>query len=270
MKRKYKDDEEEITWELSVPSEKLQDYSLLLYGEKKIGKTTLASRFPDVAFLMCEPGGKAVAIHQRPIHNWNEFVDHIRWFRKHPSKFRTIVVDTVDLCYKMCQAYKCAKLGIDHPSDEAYGKGWEQIRDEFHMRMAEIQSLGRGVIFISHANQKEVEMQDGSKLWVTEPSMAPAAYRTLVPMIDMWFYYGYKTKEGGQQLWIKGTAEVAAGHRVKGHFVGVRRIDMGSNEDEAYANFIAAWNQQKVEVKRKQKVKSSRVGRVGRVVVVGR
>ena len=43
----------------NVPSDDLADYVLMIAGEKKIGKTSLAAEFPDSFVIEGEPGNAA-------------------------------------------------------------------------------------------------------------------------------------------------------------------------------------------------------------------
>ncbi len=229
---------------VSLPSENLSDYSILLYGEKKIGKTTLASQFEKAFFLMCEPGGKALKIYQRPVNNWEEFKKYINLALN--SEFRTIVIDPIDLAYKMCLDYICKEMLIDHPADEKWGKGWNAIRDEF---TKEINKLlhAKGVILISHATESEIKTRTGITYHKLSPTMSGQARDILEGVVDIWAYYGYDNKN--RILTILGDDHVGAGHRLENRFEykdgsPIREIPMGTNSKEAYINFIKAFENQ--------------------------
>lgn len=227
---------------LSRPSTRLGDYSILLFGLEKIGKTTLAAQFPDAMFLMLEPGGRGLSIYQTPITNWSMFKKALRLLAKDP-RFKTVVVDTVDIAFKMCERSTCRKMGIDHPSDEDWGKGWNAIRDEFTEQMAILLSLGKGVVLISHATEREIKRRDGSKYHVIGPTMAGQARSVIQPMVDIWCYYAFEKDR--RVLTIRGDEHVTAGVRPPKNFLSgdtqLSTIDMGTSPEEAYANFVAAF-----------------------------
>lgn len=230
--------------ERSRPLTRLHDYSILMFGEKKIGKTDLSAQFPDTIHLMFEPGGKAQEIFQRPVHTWREFKGYVRLLKK-DRRFANVAVDTVDLAYTRCFEYMMQKLGIEHPSDEAYGKGWSAIRQEFGTEMATLMSIGKGVLFISHATEKEIKMRSGDKYEKIMPTLAGQGRDVVEGMVDLWFYYGYDGRD--RVLTITGNDHIGAGHRLKKNFrypdgSPVHEIPMGANAEEAYANLIAAFN----------------------------
>jgi len=236
----------------SVPSNRIGDYSILLFGEKKIGKTDLTAQFPDTFHLMSEPGGKAQSIFQREVPDWRTFKGYVKLLKKDKT-FRTVTVDTADLLYAHCFDYAMNKLGIDHPSDEAYGKGWKAIRDEFEKEIMALINTGKGIIFISHATEREIKMRDGAKYDRIQPTMSGQARDILEGLVDLWFYYGYDGTD--RVLTIQGSDHIGAGHRLKKNFLTpagqpLSEISMGRNAEEGYTNLIAAFHNKYVPPKR--------------------
>jgi hypothetical protein len=258
---KSKEDKKEVLdfslpTKLSVPSGEVGDYSLLIYGEKKIGKTTLASQFNEAFFMMCEPGGKALKIYQSPIRSWDELKKYVSLLTK-DKKFKTVVIDTVDNAYKMCVDYICKKLVIADLSEEDWGLGWRAARDEFS---AEITKLlhHKGVIFISHSVEREIKTRSGVKYHRISPTMSGQAREFLEGIVDIWAYYFYEDKK--RFLLIEGNDHVGAGHRVEGHFrypdnTPIVEIPMGVSSKEAHTNFIEAFNNRLQKGEEKKGVK---------------
>jgi len=241
---------EEPIGKLSLPkykserSDSLQDYSILIYGKKKIGKTSLTAQFEDTLALMCEPGGKAQEMYQVPCKNWKELREYTRLFIK-DDRFKTASVDTADYAYEFCMEYICKKMVIDHPSDEGYGKGWKAVRAEFQAWVTELLHSGKGIIFISHSKDEAFKTRKGEEFNKVGASMAGQAKDILEGLVDIWANYEYDGKR--RYLIIGGSDEVDAGNRVEGHFLDtdgtpLSRIPMGNNPKEAYRNFIAAFN----------------------------
>lgn len=233
-------------FELSEPTNDLGDYSMLWYGREKIGKTSMAAQFPDPVFLMCEPGGKALRIMKRDIMNWKDFVGSVDWLEAHPKKFQNVVVDTADRAAKMCEDSILQKLAIQHVSDAEWGKGYAMVKDEFAKQISRLLKLGRGVIFTSHAVERNIKSRSGASYDRIEPTMPKMAKEVLEPMVDIWAYLAYD-EDGGRVLDIRGNDHVAAGHRLQEHFVGVEKIPMGKEAKAAYDNFVAAFHN-KLEV----------------------
>lgn len=230
--------------ERSKPSGRLADYLILLFGEKKIGKTDLTAQFPDTFHMMTEPGGKSQAIFQRPVNNWREFIGYVKLLEKDKT-FKNVTVDTADILYSHAFDFVSQKEGFDHPSEEAYGKGWKAIRDEFTKWILRLIATGKGVTFISHATEREIKMRGGEKYDRISPTMSGQARDVLEGLVDLWFYYGYDGDD--RVLTIQGSDHIGAGHRLKHNFkytdgTPIVEIPMGRSAEEAYANLIAAFN----------------------------
>lgn len=244
--------------ERSVPCESLQDYSQLLYGAKKIGKTTLTSMFPKAFFYLCEPGGKALSIYGASIKNWLDFKGYTRLIEK-DKKFKNVIIDTADFMYEMCSEYVCKKLVIDHPSDEGWGKGWKAVKKELATEIMKLLHSGKGVILISHSREEEIKKKEGDAYNRTSSTLSGQAKELLEGLVDIWSYYTY---EGSKRvLYIQGDDYIDAGHRLEGRFIypdgtPIRKIPMGDSKEEAYENFVSAFENKLPRPKANSKVEA--------------
>jgi len=230
--------------EKKKPSQKLWDYIFLLFGEKKIGKTSMLAEIDDAFFAMFEPGDKALSTYSHLFTKWSDFRLAVRAL-KTDKRFSVVVVDTVDLCYKAAEAYALKKLGIEHASEEAYGKGWAAIRKEFTDQIMELVNSGKGVVFISHATEKEIELRRGGKYDVITTTMSGQARDVIEGLVDVWAYYGYDGED--RVLTIVGDDTLSAGHRLGNNFrtpdgKPIRVIDMGKSPADAHKNFMDAFH----------------------------
>lgn len=262
-----------LSTELSEPIEDFGEAIWSLYGEKKIGKTSLAAMFPSSFFFLFEPGGKGLRIRRNPVPNWLTFKQLIPQFLKSP--LQTAVIDTVDIAYLRCFEKGCQDNGVDHPSEGGYGKVWDYIRTDFAKTMDLLVGSGKGVIFISHADDKQFERRTGGQYTKIVPSMAKAAREYAAGISDIIAYYGYYGDE--RLLTVSGNETLDAGHRLKYRFwvydeerteaelyrtleskdqedieraeswIRVHSIPMGSTEQEGYNNILTAWNNRQLE-----------------------
>lgn len=230
--------------EKSSPSKELFDYSILIYGKKKIGKTSMMSQPEGVLGLMCEPGAKAQEMYQVSCRNWSELRHYTRLFIK-DARYRIGLVDTADYAYAYCMAHVCSQLCINHPSEEDYGKGWNAVRTEFNSWVSELLHSGKGVVFISHSKDDEFKTRKSETYHKVGSSMPGQAKDILEGLIDIWANYDYDGTD--RVLIIGGSDEVDAGHRCEGHFKNaeggpITRIPMGRSPKESFENFVAAFN----------------------------
>lgn len=224
----------------SVPETDLSAYSILLYGQEKIGKTSFTAQFPKPLHLMFEPGGKSLELFKEDVKDWAHFRKLLPEIEKDTS-FKNIVVDTADVAYVMAERWVCEANGVSDLEDMEYGKGWRKIRLEFHTCVRRLLKTGKGVIFTSHVSEKQFKRRGGESTDRIVPSMSKQAREILEPIVDIWCYYRYKPN-GGREFIVRGNEEISAGTRTKNHFVDIDRIPAGASEEEAYRNFVDAFN----------------------------
>ena len=232
---------------VSLPREKtakvkeLAGYSILIYGEKKIGKTSLAAQFPDAFFLMFEPGGKALELFAAPVKSWKHFVAYLDTLERE-DRFDTVVIDTIDLCYEACYESICKANNITHPNEmRDHGQTWRAIKTEFQRQIHRLLSLGRGVILLSHAKEVEIMGLNGQATTRIQSTMSGQAHDVVDALIDIWIYYGYKGRN--RYLFLNGNEHITAGARnMEDHFLLDNPIYCGKSAAETYQNFQAAFN----------------------------
>ena len=178
------------------PLTDFNQYSLLIYGREKIGKSTLFSSFPDILFLTTEPGTKGLEIFETPVENWREILQVVTLLKKGDHKFKRVVFDTIDRAYDMCLDYKCRELGIEYPGitadgKEDFGKSWKMIKQEFMNMIHELSRLKLGVSFTSHAVESEIISSSGEKYTRVYPSMSKQARGIIEALVDFFFYAEY-------------------------------------------------------------------------------
>lgn len=239
--------------ERSKPVTDLGGYSILFYGKKKIGKTTMCQHFPDTLFLMAEAGAKKLSIWQKPVRSWNEFRQYVKLLQT-DKRFKTIVIDPVDVMYDMCMAYVCTKLNIIHPSEADWGKGWSAVKKEFMGENNKLLNSGKGIIYISHLREEEIEERGKKSYHRKTNTMSGQAKEAIEGVVDVWACYDYSS--GKRTLTILGDDFNDVGHRLNeepgARFLytngePIRVIDMGKSSKESYANFLKAFNNQLVK-----------------------
>lgn len=234
--------------EKSVPSDNLWDYLILLYGTKKIGKTSMLQHAGEAPFYcMFEPGGKAIGIYQRPVTSWLMFrkiIDLLEKDAAGENKFNPVIIDTVDVAYDCCQERMCFELGIDHPSDLGYAKGWHAVKREFVRQIARLAATGKGIAFVSHNAEKEIKARGGTYDMVA-PTMTGSARDVMDKIIDIWVHYDFF----GEERWLQilGDDHVQAGHRLETRFKypdgsPIRYLQCGDSSQETWDNFTAAFD----------------------------
>jgi len=231
-------------------SNNLEDYTWMLYGERKIGKTTLLSQFNNPLFLMFDPLNKGLAIKQVYINSWEVFIKILHQLKaklkKSPNYCNMVVIDTGFMCYERCYQYKIKKLGITDPKDRAWGSAWKEISREFMEAHDLIFDLGVGFAVTAHAQIAEITRKDGSTYNKLTTQLGAQAFKFYNGLVDVIAFYQYNNKNQ-RELTIAGDALVEAGARIDNHFKytngePVKDILMGKTSKDAYSSLLKAFN----------------------------
>lgn len=228
----------------STPIKSLTQATTLIFGEPKIGKTSLAARFPGAFFCMFEPGGKGLSIYQRPCPLWRHFVRYVDLVLE-SDQFHTVIMDTVDKAYDRVLEATCQQKGVDWPSEGQYGDVWKAIKTEFDSQINRLIAANKGVILISHATVRTFQARSGGTYDKVVPTMGASCSAVARAIADVMGFYGFYGSK--RYLTIQGSDEVEAGNRLESHFLTtkgepVHSVPMGGSADDAYKNLLKAFN----------------------------
>jgi hypothetical protein len=236
--------------EPTIASDEFNDFHIMVHGEPKIGKSTLLTQTAKTLVLSFDPIRKSHKLIQVHIPDWSTFMLYLNKLRQAASTgnfpYDRVVVDGTDIWYRYCQTWACKECGVDHPNDASYGKGWDKLKETFADAVDKILALPCGVSFISHSQWKAKMTRNGGKdVEKLHPLMKDGGYEILVGKLDGAFAYDYYNRE--RVLILLGDELTTAGHTIKGHFLTtdgrlIGEVSMGNSEEEAWANFLAAWN----------------------------
>ena len=206
-------------------SRDLRGYSIMFYGEPKSGKTTISSRFPGALVLAFEKGYNAIAgIMAKPMNTWGDFKKVLTELRDPEVKevFQTVVIDTADIAYGLCEKYICsresdAKNTYEQISDLPFGKGYKLAQQEFDECLRKILQMDYGLILISHAVDKTFKDEAGVEYNQIIPTLDNKARLVCERTCDIIGYSRQiQTEEGPQtKLFMRGTPRFVAGSRFR-------------------------------------------------------
>lgn len=198
--------------EKSEPTHSLGRYTSLLYGMPKVGKTTFASRYPKTLFLLTTPAPEALSLYKIQISSWNDFLEAGRGLVNQDHNFQTVVVDTAPGLYDYCREYVRNRDEFDYEGDLPMGKGWEIVRSEFYPKVAKLCSLGMGVIFIAHAQQRVIKDMSGRERTKIVPQMDKNCGK-VIRGLSSFILYAEVDEEGHHVLRTRPTVRFEAGVR---------------------------------------------------------
>ena len=166
---------------------KLTEHTVLIYGRPGIGKSTWCSNAPGALFLATEPGLNSLEVMQMPILSWKELLSACREIAAGKHKFTTVIIDTIDIAYKLCRQDFCETWGVKHPADLEWGKGHDLCNTEFQRVMARLAHLDTGLVMTSHEASINVKTPTGDYQKAV-PTLPPKASTIITGMADFILY----------------------------------------------------------------------------------
>lgn len=135
---------------------------VVIYGPEGIGKTTLASKFPDPVFVDLEHGSDTMDVSR--IDSAESFTDVLFILAELMNEnFRTVVIDTADKLEQLATEYVCAQQNVRSIEDPGYGKGYTYLAEamvKFLRACGDLIESGRNVIIVAHAAMRKFEQPD--------------------------------------------------------------------------------------------------------------
>ena len=208
-----------------VVSKDLRGYSVLVYGEPKSGKTTIATKFPKSLLLAFERGYSAIpGVMAKDINTWGEFRKVLSALKEQEVKetYYNIIIDTADIAYALCEKYICnmesnEKNNYESIGDIPFGKGYKLVMTEFDECIRKILQMGYGLILISHAQNKSFTDENGTEYNKIIPTLDSRGRLVCERTCDIIGYSrGIETENGVvTKLFLRGTPRFVAGSRFR-------------------------------------------------------
>lgn len=139
----------------------------VIYGAEGVGKSTLASHFPDPLFIDIEDGTKEldVARIDKP-ENWRMLLDELDYIALNPDLCKTVIIDTADRAEQLLTAALLLEGGVDsiEKYGGGYGKGYTALAERFTkdllFRLDTLIANGINCVLLAHAIMRKFEAPD--------------------------------------------------------------------------------------------------------------
>lgn len=144
---------------------------LVEYGVEGIGKSTLASQFPNALILDTEEGSGQLDCARVSCPDWKTLEGAMLSLGTDAQGFQTIVIDSADWAERHAAEVIKKKHNKASIEDIPYGKGHVQVAEQFSKLLTAadyLVSRGLHVVFVAHAKVVRVsppEMTDGYDRW---------------------------------------------------------------------------------------------------------
>lgn len=131
-----------------------------------------------------------------------EFKQTLRELKKPAvqDKFKTIVIDTLDIAGTLCEKYICNQLGIETLGEGGWSvNGWSRYKKEIEECFRTIVQLNYALVFISHDKDKTFKRKDGTEYNQTVPTAQSSINEIAKNMVDI-FGYAAINQDGTRKL----------------------------------------------------------------------
>lgn len=205
----------------NVVSRDLRGKIVTFYGSYKSGKTYNASKFNKPLLIAFEKGYSAInGVKAVNINKWTDFKKVLKQLKdpKAHEVYETIIIDTVDVAYEMCENYIATKHEIEYVDELGYGKGHKRARKEFFEALNEVPSLGFGLVMISHSFNQTIKPKNGEPYVKIVSSLSEKVKDIVFGMSDILGYARTVLDDDGKhkiRLHMRETEEFEAGTRWK-------------------------------------------------------
>lgn len=172
----------------SKPKANLHDYTILIYGAPKLGKSTFVANAEDVVILATEPGLNALECYKVDVPDWETFLSAASELAEMNHGFKAVGIDTGDNLFGFLSAYLCKKHNVSSISDLDNNKGYGLLNNEFQRVLTKLAHLPMGLIITSHEKNKEFKNRDGSKFNKIVPSISGQGADIVCKLADIILY----------------------------------------------------------------------------------
>lgn len=170
---------------------------VVIYAGEGVGKTTLASKFPDPLFVDTENGTCNMEITrvEKP-NTWDELLNIVKEVAI-SDICKTLVIDTVDWAEMLAITNVCEKNRVTSIESIAYGKGYTFIADRFVDLFKELDRVidsGKHVVLTAHAKTRKFELPEEQGQYDRyEMKLSKQVAPLLKEWSDLLLFCNYKT-----------------------------------------------------------------------------
>ncbi len=231
----------------TLPVQTVQSIIMLLHGAPGSGKTTFGANIPHHYFMRCQEGTAFLKHRGDSVNSWEMYLARLDQFEAllvdpaNVADYRTFVIDTVDDLFRLCTDY-CARVhGFDHVSDLEFAKGYDMVRNEFHLGIARLCSLPVlsqrkiNVVFLCQSEDREVTVLKGTgkyrtkiKLNIQQSTLPKTGKKVIIPLVDIIGYIRESGQPDKRIIEFEGNETLEAKDRTQGKLPP--RILIGKDE----------------------------------------
>jgi hypothetical protein len=171
---------------------------ILKYGVEGIGKSTLASQFPNPLVLDTEDGTNHLDVARVKVDTAIDLEGAIHELTRDNQGFKTLVIDSIDKAERLLIDQLLKKANKRSIEDFGFGKGYTMVAESMARLLSLLDALvdqGVNVVLVGHATVKRVsppDMDEGYDRY--EPKLTKQSAPLVKEWADAILFCQYKTR----------------------------------------------------------------------------
>jgi len=161
-------------------------YMYLFYGEKGIGKSTLASQMADPYFLCTESAHRHLSIFKSDVTDWEEVQGIVREVCE-GTRFRNLVFDVASGIHQILCKHLITEAQVKDINDGVlgYGKGYREAKLTLRKMINYIGGKGKGVILLEHEMLKDSTFEGAGEYSRYFAAFTGSERAAIMPPVDI-------------------------------------------------------------------------------------
>jgi hypothetical protein len=213
--------------EINIPTTNFGEFSTLISGSPKIGKSEFCTKFDKPLILDFEEGTKGKVVYRIPIKKWIEVKNIVKQLTTDltlKEKYQTVCFDTVNYAFGLLKKYAIDQYQqgteklIDTFNKIPYGGGWEILETEFKNVANSLKRAGYGIVFVAHVKDKVYNRDLEDEYTKTVPDLTDRERNIVSAMVDFLLTAGMEAKI------VEDAVRDKNGNKVKGAVIENRRV----------------------------------------------
>lgn len=132
----------------------------VIFGVEGIGKSTLASQFPNALFIDTEDSTKRMDVKRlKKPSSFTELMEMLEWVKK-TKPCSTLIIDTADWAQTLAEKEVLSENGWNSIEAPGYGEGYVKVREKYGKmldKLSDVADAGINVVLTAHAEIKKFE-----------------------------------------------------------------------------------------------------------------
>jgi hypothetical protein len=136
---------------------------VIAYGVEGIGKSTLASQFPNAVVIDTEDGTNHLDVARVSVASWADLEGALHELIRDNQGFKTVVIDSIDWAERLLIDHLLRKANKRSIEDFGFGKGYTMVAEAVGRLLSVCDSLidqGVNVVMVGHSTVKRVSPPD--------------------------------------------------------------------------------------------------------------